>query len=200
MFIVFDEPAETWSFSQKEEQLSSLLGGEPRVINSSPWIPAILRGSQTRPSQTTRTVIIIAHVCIEFCICVTDYWGAFRLLRVEIKAKCLGDHVILPYACRGGCHLFFLLGVWWGQSPQQCQIWPKSATCTTAHGNTRSLTHWAIPGIEPGSSWLLVRFVSTEPQRELPFIVCFFGWFFFLVLIVWPLPFSIPRIKKEPEA
>ena len=35
-------------------------------------------------------------------------------------------------------------------------------------GNTRSLTHWARPGIKPASSWTLVRFISTEPQWELP--------------------------------
>ena len=34
--------------------------------------------------------------------------------------------------------------------------------------NTRSLTHWARPRIEPASSWMLIRFVSTEPQCELP--------------------------------
>ena len=38
---------------------------------------------------------------------------------------------------------------------------------TTAHGNARSLTHWERPGIEPASSWMLLRFVSTDPQREL---------------------------------
>ena len=42
----------------------------------------------------------------------------------------------------------------------------KSVTYTTAHCNARSLTHWAKPGIEPTSSWILVRFVSTSPQRE----------------------------------
>ena len=31
-------------------------------------------------------------------------------------------------------------------------------TDTTAHGNGRSLTHWARPGIEPVSSWMLVGF------------------------------------------
>ena len=39
---------------------------------------------------------------------------------------------------------------------QQCQIRTPSATYTTAHGNVRSLTHWARPGIEPPSSWFLV--------------------------------------------
>ena len=51
--------------------------------------------------------------------------------------------------------------------PQQYQIWATSATHTTAHGNTRSLTHWSKPGIKPASSWILVKFVSTEPWWEL---------------------------------
>ena len=44
-----------------------------------------------------------------------------------------------------------------------------SVTYTTIHGNTRSLTHWARPGIEPMSSRILVTLVSSEPQRELQF-------------------------------
>ena len=51
---------------------------------------------------------------------------------------------------------------------QQCRIWAVSETYTTAHGNGRSLTHWARPGIELQSSWILVGFVTTEPQQELP--------------------------------
>ena len=41
------------------------------------------------------------------------------------------------------------------------------ATYTTAHGNPRSSTHWARPGIEPLTSWFLVGFVSAVPQWEL---------------------------------
>ena len=40
-------------------------------------------------------------------------------------------------------------------------------TYTTAHSNSGSLTHWVRPGIQPTSSWILVGFVTTEPQREL---------------------------------
>ena len=36
--------------------------------------------------------------------------------------------------------------------PQRCGISASSATYTTAHGDTGSLTHWARPGIEPGNS------------------------------------------------
>ena len=51
--------------------------------------------------------------------------------------------------------------------PQQHGIWAKSETYTTARSNTGFLTHWARPGIEPASSWMLVRFIITELWREL---------------------------------
>ena len=44
---------------------------------------------------------------------------------------------------------------------------PTSSTYTTAHSNTRSLTHRARPGIEPISPWILVGFISAAPQQEL---------------------------------
>ena len=45
---------------------------------------------------------------------------------------------------------------------QQCQIRAMSATYTATHRNAGSLTHWVGPGIEPTSSWILVKFVSTS--------------------------------------
>ena len=63
------------------------------------------------------------------------------------------------------------LGVKWSYNgcptpqPQECGI--QATSTTTAHGNDRSLTHWIRPGIEPLSSWKLVRFISAEPQQEL---------------------------------
>ena len=44
--------------------------------------------------------------------------------------------------------------------PQQHRIWAASVTYTKAHGNTGSLIHWVRPGIEPASSWLLIRFLT----------------------------------------
>ena len=35
-----------------------------------------------------------------------------------------------------------------------------------ASSHLGSLTHWARPGIEPASSWMLAGFVSTAPQQE----------------------------------
>ena len=43
-----------------------------------------------------------------------------------------------------------------------------SATYTTAHNNARSLTHWARPGTEPTFLWILVGFITTVPQWEIP--------------------------------
>ena len=52
------------------------------------------------------------------------------------------------------------------------QLWVKLKlqlpAYTTAYNNTRSLTHWVSPGIEPVSSWILVGFITTEPWQELP--------------------------------
>ena len=39
-------------------------------------------------------------------------------------------------------------------------VWTYSKT----HSNTGSLTHWAGPGIEPISSWIVVGFVTAKPQ------------------------------------
>ena len=65
--------------------------------------------------------------------------------------------------------------------PEQCQIQTLVVTYTTAHGNARFLTHWARPGIEPASSWMLVRFVFTEPWWELHPV------FFFRIKCIWSI-------------
>ena len=57
------------------------------------------------------------------------------------------------------------------------------ATYTTAHSNVGSLTHRARPGIEPASSWILVRVVSIEPQWEL--LVCILKSWFWLLCGKW---------------
>ena len=50
--------------------------------------------------------------------------------------------------------------------PQEHQIQAASTTYTTTHSYARSLTHCAWSGIEPASSWILVGFITTEPQQE----------------------------------
>ena len=36
-----------------------------------------------------------------------------------------------------------------------------------SHSNSRFLTHWVRPGIEPASLWIWVGFVTAQPQWEL---------------------------------
>ena len=56
-----------------------------------------------------------------------------------------------------------------------------SLTCTTVHGNTRSLTHWVRPRIEPSSSQILIRFINCCATMGTPvFIFLLFFFFFFL--------------------
>ena len=52
-------------------------------------------------------------------------------------------------------------------------IWAMSVTYTTVHSNSWSPTHWVRPGIEPASSWILVRFISTVPQWKLQELLLF---------------------------
>ena len=49
--------------------------------------------------------------------------------------------------------------------PQQHGMQATSATYTTDHSDARS---GGRPGIEPATSWILVGFISTAPQWELP--------------------------------
>ena len=55
--------------------------------------------------------------------------------------------------------------------PQQLGVQAVSATYTMAHGNARSLlTHWARPGTKLEPSWILIGFVTSEPQVELQWL------------------------------
>ena len=60
------------------------------------------------------------------------------------------------------------LGVQSELQPQQCGTQVVSVAYTTAHSNTRSLTQWAKPGIEPASSWILVGFINCWAMKSIP--------------------------------
>ena len=101
---------------------------------------------------------IFSFLKLLFKILEFTFWGCFVF-------------VFLPFL---GLHLRHMeilrLGV--QSEPQQLGIRAASVTYTTAHGNARSLTPWARPGIEPTTSWFLVRFVSSVSRREL-LLLCF---------------------------
>ena len=60
-----------------------------------------------------------------------------------------------------------------GSSQARGRIKAAATGLHCSHSNARSLTHWAKPGIEPTSSWILVEFVTAEPQEGLRQV-----WFF----------------------
>jgi len=68
--------------------------------------------------------------------------------------------------------------------PQQHGIWATSVTYTTAHGNAGSLTHWARPGIELATSWVLVGFVNHCAITGTPFFFSFFFVDFLMMAIL----------------
>ena len=89
---------------------------------------------------------------------------------------------------------FFLLfhsrnsGIWHFQAQGQIRASASiadrspSATYTTVHGNAGSLIHWARPGIEPASLWILVLNSFLSHNRN-----SYFGSFFkeLYILLMW---------------
>ena len=72
---------------------------------------------------------------------------------------------------------FMTIPVAYGSSQARGLIWAVAADLY--HSNATSLTHWARPGIELESSWMLVRFVTAESWWELPeviLIITFGDW------------------------
>ena len=63
--------------------------------------------------------------------------------------------------------LFRVTPAAYGGSQARGQIGVAAASLCHSHSNAGSLTHWARPGIKPAFSWILVGFVTTEPQWEL---------------------------------
>ena len=55
----------------------------------------------------------------------------------------------------------------YGGSQARGRIGAVTTSLHHSHSSTRALTHWVRPGIEPTSSWILVRFISAEPWWEL---------------------------------
>ena len=73
-------------------------------------------------------------------------------------------------------------------------IWAAFVTYTIAPGNAGSLTHWVRPGIEPTFSWILVRFITTEPHQEF-----LRNSFIHLLSPILPLVFTCPIPYSAPQ-
>ena len=146
---------------------------------------------------------------ILFIICICGYthtqsivldfffWGG-ELYLWHMEAPRLG--VELGYSC------------WLTPQPQQRRFWTMSVNYTIAHGNARSLTHWARPGINPATSWLLVGFICAAKGNSqfLNYIQVYFMWcrsqmqLWSCVAVLWCRPAAAAQIRplawEPPQA
>ena len=93
--------------------------------------------------------------------------GSFQLRRARVLLFlfCLFRATPMAYGCshaRG-----WLRAVAASLLDSHSNAGSESTTYTTAHGNAGSLTHWARPGMEPTSSWMLAGFVNHWAMTEL---------------------------------
>ena len=104
-------------------------------------------------------------ICL-FRATLTAYWSS--LARSQIRAAAAGLH-----------------------HSHSNTVWAASAAHTTAHGNARSLTHWARPEIEPVSSWILIEFLTAVPRWELQIVA------FYDIGIYSKCIYSVLQYKKK---
>ena len=84
-----------------------------------------------------------------------------------------------------------------------------SVTYTTAHGNTRFLTHRLRPGIEPKSSWILARFMNHWGTTRTPKLHLFclrevnnyLIWLYLFILqsCLWHVEVFGPGMEPSPQ-
>ena len=70
-----------------------------------------------------------------------------------------------------------------------------SCICDLSHSNARSLTNWARLGVEPASSWMLVRFINHWAMMGTPKVT--FKWSFSKC---WNLDLNPSRLFSKPGA
>ena len=92
----------------------------------------------------------------------------FNITEYEMFTDIVSDFFLF-FFCFLGPHPWHMevprLGV---ESELSCQPLPQPQRIrAAAHSNARSLTHWARPGNEPASSWMLVSFVNRWSTWEL---------------------------------
>ena len=71
-----------------------------------------------------------------------------------------------------------------------------SANYITAHSNSGSLAHWARPGIEPTSSWMLVRFFNCWAMKGTPKL-CRIWWNLMLLPLSSPLQITFILVPAD---
>ena len=146
-------------------QLSSEVNSDPlSTTGSKNWKSALPSSLHCRVSP---------HICIGLCL----FWGSVKInksteISVSLPFFFFFFFFCLFRAASAAYEGWKFPGEGSNQNcnfrpqPQPRQIWAASTTSTTAHSNSRSLTHWERPGIEPSSSWILVGFSTLWATRN----------------------------------
>ena len=135
-----------------------------------------------------------------FHVARTSIIEPIRLLYFPLELELLEDKGVLFFFCLFVCFcLFRATPMAYGSSQARGQmeaaaadlhhshsstgfrprLWPNMR----AHSKARSLTHWAGPGIEPPSSWILVGFISfSQPELLLTPNSKHIAW---LIWLIW---------------
>jgi len=87
-------------------------------------------------------------------------WG--HMARGCSRSACLQEHLFFFF------FLFRDAPAAYRNSQARGRIRAIATSSCHSHSDARFLSHWARPGIEPASSWIVVKFMSTEPRWELP--------------------------------
>ena len=112
----------------------------------------------------------------QFCIYgMVGLWGCYSHLYHHLF--CMGSSCHSDGSCFLVTYFFFSFlflfclfraaPVSYGGSQARVLIGAIAAGLYHSHSNAGSLTHWMRPGVEPASSWILVRLFSAEPWWEL---------------------------------
>jgi len=132
--------------------------------SSYPWFAAYTswaqRGQLTCPRWYSQGVWGPGLECILKSCELQEFWYIYISIYIYVDTCFLGLHPWHTAVPRLGVELELQL--------------PAYTTATATFPTpqltafTEYLTHWVRPGIEPASSWVLVRFVTAEPRWELP--------------------------------
>ena len=108
----------------------------------------------------------MVYTCIFFFPLVFGFYEMFKY-KLHYLFLILGN--LFPYSF---FFVFFLLKrphLKYMEVPRLGVELELSASLCHSHSNAGSLTHWARPGNEHVSSWILVMFINPKPQQELLF-------------------------------
>ena len=120
-----------------------------------------------------------AHKCeIEESFILTDYMANFCLFDIS-QNRCDSDDlnllivmnitILFIYFCFSGTHLWHMEDPRLEATDSLCHSHSNAGSETHLQPTPQltAITRWRRPGVEPTSSWILVRFITSEPQWEL---------------------------------